>query len=338
MSNRMNPMLVGKLCAVLLGVALIVVGITPAAGAHGDDHDHTHDHDHEHSLDDADAHGDGDAVHESHVEIESGRAVFTEGHIDLNVLLRDGVGLGLFAHDATVDPPVWSDIDEIVIAVSDDALQSLPEDPAYNFVGADAGSPVHVLDLVGQPGLPWLGWSAEDAETLAALTHDISVELMSTTGPGLVSMFIPTGVSGDPQIIWRSDVSTPQTLTIAANSHGHGTWVFSKPGVYTLEVFITATLASGELSSRTQFLRFAVGSDVDPMDAFAVSSTEPSGLAQDRVTESNETSIIPVEDEQSSLVSLRWVAIGAVLLGLAVGAVVYRDRRTYNMALERDES
>lgn len=345
MLKRMNAVIAGKLLAAVTIGALLVAGAMPVAEAHGGGHghgdDHTDDHGHAHKDDDDHDHDHDHSVRDttvdSHLEVQPGRAVFSEGHIDLNVLRRDDVDLGWFVEDETVDPSVWRDIGDVVIVVGDDALQSLPEDPAYDFIGAEAGAQVYVLDMVERPGLPWLGWSAEDSETLAAISGDVTVELLNSAGPGLVSMFIPTGVSGDPQVIWRSGSSEPQTLTVPAHSHGHGTWVFTESGIYTLEVAISATLTSGATETRTQLLRFAVGNDANPDDAFEPASPSRSELVQDSVAEPSDTTAIPLGDDQSGLVSLRWVALGALLLGLAVGGVVYRDRRIYNQALERDE-
>ncbi|WP_443189965.1 choice-of-anchor M domain-containing protein [Micromonospora sp. CB01531] len=203
--------------------------------------------------------------------IATGRTVLSAGHVDLGPRYVDGRWT-LLVHDGTKAQPVWRSPDETVLRVSDAALQPVPDDPAYAFLGIDAGKRVHVVPQVQNQDVVWIGWNTQDPQVMQTIDRGATLNLLGVRGPGTLTTFLQSGNFAAPQVLWRSAQPSAQPFWVEVNTHTHANWVFSEPGVYLVTVQVSADLISGEKVSATRTLRFAVGEATSPDAAFAASA------------------------------------------------------------------
>jgi surface-anchored protein len=169
--------------------------------------------------------------------------VLSQGHIDaVDVHYEDG-GLHLHVHDETVDPGVERDPADVVLRVLPGAQTSVPDDPAYGFLGS-AGSPVWILPEAQDPELLWPGLSTEELESGVFAGDSVTLTLRRVRGPGALSVFT-TDALGAPDVLANSGDGTPDCLTLAVGGHSHVNWGFTKAGVYRAVFQASATLADG---------------------------------------------------------------------------------------------
>jgi surface-anchored protein len=188
----------------------------------------------------------------------TGPAVLESGHADIGPRYRDGAWT-IQIHDDEQVPPAWRSPDEAVIRVRDAAVQAVPDDPAYAFLGAAAGTPVHVLPQTRQEGVVWLGWNTQDPGLLDRAGRGVTMNLRGVQGPGRLTVFLQSGTLGAPQVLWSTQNAYPQALWVDRNTHTHANWVFGAPGVYLVALGVTAELADGSSATAETTLRFAVG-------------------------------------------------------------------------------
>ncbi|MER7798419.1 choice-of-anchor M domain-containing protein [Microbacterium sp. NPDC096154] len=209
------------------------------------------------------------------LEVVHGQRVLDVGHVDMGPKFDDGAWRFLIHDDvarADADATsVWRYPDETVLHVIDSARLTVPDDPAYAFIGADAGSEVYVVPQTQNPDVVWLGWNTQDPEVMQTIDRGITLSLTGVQGPGVVTTYLQSGSFGDPQLLWDSRVTEPQPVWVDVNTHTHANWVFTEPGVYLLELTAEADLIDGSHVSDAQRIRFAVGSATSPDDALAES-------------------------------------------------------------------
>jgi putative ABC transporter-associated repeat protein len=211
----------------------------------------------------------------------TGRAVLEQGHVDVGPRYRDGKWT-IQMHDGTVVPPVWRQPSDVVLRVREAAVERVPDDPTYAFLGQQAGTPVHVIPQTQNPDVVWLGWNTQDPGVLGAIGRGVTMNLLGVQGPGSVIVYLQSGNLGAPQVLWNSTLPYPQPLWVDTNTHTHANWIFSKPGVYLVAVEITADLAAGGQVSERSVLRLAVGDGISVDEAFAAQYTAgplPTGAA-----------------------------------------------------------
>ncbi|MDG4793271.1 choice-of-anchor M domain-containing protein [Micromonospora sp. WMMD1082] len=194
-------------------------------------------------------------------------AVLRAGHVDLGPRYVDDEWT-LLIHDDAAEA-VWRDPDRTVLHVTDAAVQTVPEDPAYGFLGVPAGSPVHVVPQIQHPQVVWLGWNTQDPQVMRTIDRGVTLELAGVDGPGEVVMYVQAGTFSEPQVLWRSTEPPGQPMWVEVNTHTHANWVFTAPGVYLLAVRVSADLINGERASVTRHLRFAVGDATSTDEALA---------------------------------------------------------------------
>lgn len=200
--------------------------------------------------------------------VATDQAVLGDGHVDIGPRYVDG-DWTLLVHDGTTATPVWRSTANTVFQVGDVALTTVPDDPDYAFLPAAPGTDVHVVPQAQQPGVVWVGWNTQDPAVMDTIDRGATLTLRGVEGPGEVVMFLQSGTLGEPEVLWDSREAYPQDLWVEVNTHTHANWVFSEPGVYLVEVQVSAALVSGETESDTQVLRFAVGAATSTDDAFA---------------------------------------------------------------------
>lgn len=212
------------------------------------------------------------------------RQVFDDGHIDIGPRWQDGMW-SVQVHSGVSPDAEWRHPDDAVLQVADASRTPVPDDPTYDFLHTDAGTEVAVVPQTQQPGVVWVGWNTQDPAAMEQMRDGVTMALRGVQGPGDMVVYLQSGTLGAPQVLWDSTAQMPQDLFVDTNSHTHANWVFTKPGVYLVDLEVRATLKDGSTVSDTQPVRFAVGDGTSTDKAFsarytAASTPAPSSSAQ----------------------------------------------------------
>jgi surface-anchored protein len=169
--------------------------------------------------------------------------VLSQGHVDaVDVHYEDGE-LELHVHDETVDPSVERDPADVVFRVLPGAETTVPDDPAYSFLGSP-GAPVWILPEAQNPDLLWPGLSTEEIEPGVFAGDTVTLTLWRVRGPGALSVFT-TDAFGTPAVLANSGDGTPDQLTLTTGGHQHVNWGFTSTGTYKVVFQTCGTLADG---------------------------------------------------------------------------------------------
>ncbi len=244
--------------------------------------------------------------------VGTGRKVFADGHIDMGPQVS-GNGWIIRIRDDTVSPPVWRELADVVLHAVPASKIEVPQGSDYAFLGSP-GSSVWMLPQVQQSGILWPGWNTQDPSVVSGTQGDTTWRLNSVTGPGKFKLFL-TGSFGKPQVLFDSDRSLPQSMSIPPNTHAHGNWAFTAEGIYRLGVTMTAAKAGGGSLSDTKTLVVAVG-NVDPSTGFG------SGGGGNLARTGDDNWVIPAVGS----------GIGLVIVGTVL-VLLFRRRRTANPAM-----
>lgn len=292
-------------------------------------------------------------------EVETAQAVVESGHVDIGPRFIDGEWTVL-ARDDTSAPPVWRELDDLVLRLGDTAVLPAPEDEQFAFIDAEPGADVHVIPQTENYEVPWLGWNSQDPEVVEQLVRGMTLRLHGVQGPGQLTVFLQSGNFSDAELLWTSDDPQPQDIWADTNSHVHANWVFTEPGTYLVDVELRGELSDGTTASGREVLRLAVGQDTDPAEVFAATyaggqetATEDGEPAEGTMTDVTPTDESTAADdagapadsaddaaaEDGSTVPLLAIGIGAVVLvlGLLVAVGVLRSRRDRRAALGAGE-
>ncbi|MEV0610132.1 TIGR03773 family transporter-associated surface protein [Polymorphospora rubra] len=237
------------------------------------------------------------------------RKVIDDGHVDMGPTLTDG-RWRIRIKDGTVSPPVWRELGDTVLHVRDTAKITVPDGADHAFLGRP-GENVWLLPQAQQDGIVWPGWNTQHETVVGGIRGPVTWTLKGVTGPGAFTLFL-TGSFGRPQVLFDG-TRLPQELDVPLNTHAHGNWGFGAPGVYHLELAMSATTTAGTAVTDTRTLTFAVGDGTDPGQAV------PDGGDRDapggRLPRTGESWILPA------------VVGGLVLLGVGVLLVLFGRRR-----------
>ncbi|MDR1512677.1 MAG: choice-of-anchor M domain-containing protein [Propionibacteriaceae bacterium] len=287
--------------------------------------------------------------------IVHGQRVLEAGHIDLGPKYDDGTWRFLIHDDvakADADATsVWRHPDETVFHVLDPAKLTVPDDPAYEFLGAEPGADVWVVPQTQNPEVVWLGWNTQDPEVMETIDRGVTLSLVGVQGPGVMTTYLQSGSFGEPQLLWDSRQAGGQPIWVDVNTHTHANWVFTEPGVYLVELTAEADLIDGTHASDTQRFRFAVGTSTAPEDAFAAvwdgaAATEGASAtegAQSGDGTSPPDGLADAEPESAGnvLVPILIGAIALVAVGLVIGftvVIVRGDRAKRRILAARQTS
>ncbi len=273
-------------------------------------------------------------------EIVHGQKVLNVGHVDMGPKYVDGQWK-LMIHDdaakADADATsVWRFPDETVMQVFDQGKLTVPDDPAYEFLGAEPGSDVWVVPQTQNPEVVWLGWNTQDPEVMAAIDRGVTLSLVGAQGPGSVVVYLQSGSFGEPQLLWDTRVTDPQPIWVDVNTHTHANWVFTEPGVYLLQLRAEADLVGGGTASDTALVRFAVGTATSAEEAFAATWQGPEpATAQPTLAPAQEEPAAEDSDWRVPALIGAIVAVGlALLIGFPV-AVIRGNRARDRVLAER---
>ncbi|MDR2348164.1 MAG: choice-of-anchor M domain-containing protein, partial [Bifidobacteriaceae bacterium] len=137
--------------------------------------------------------------------IVHGDRVLQAGHIDMGPKYDDGAWRFLIHDDvAKADAnatSVWRYPDETVFHVLDAAKLTVPDDPAYEFLGAEPGSDVYVVPQTQNPEVVWVGWNTQDPQVMETIDRGITLSLDGVQGPGIMTTYLQSGSFGEPQLL-----------------------------------------------------------------------------------------------------------------------------------------
>lgn len=273
------------------------------------------------------------------------QVVIDSGHVDIGPRIIDGEW-ELLMRDDTSAPPVWRYLDDVVLQLGDNSILAAPEDEQFSFIDAEPGAGLYVIPQTQATDVVWAGWNTQDPAVVADLPLGVTLRLHGVTGPGQFTLFLQSGNFDDAQLLWDSNATEQQDIWADTNTHVHGNWVFTEPGIYLLDVEMVGELRDGTTHSARSLLRFAVGDDVDPQEAFVAEVRTETETADDASvtddasgTDTDESATAGEAEDDGSAVPFALVFGGGAGLIVLAGALVavLRSRRARQLA-EADES
>ncbi|MEU2610158.1 TIGR03773 family transporter-associated surface protein [Micromonospora sp. NPDC007271] len=239
------------------------------------------------------------------------RRVISDGHVDMGPQLS-GDDWTIRVRDDTASPPVWRELPDVVLHVEDNAKTAVPA--GADFLGTP-GETIWLLPQAQQAGIVWPGWNTQHESVVTGTRGNVTWTLAGVDGPGRFTLFL-TGSFGNANVLFDSAKNLPQRLPIPPNTHAHGNWAFSKPGLYRLAVQMSATTTAGKTVTDSKTLTIAVGDNINPNSGFGGgSSTGGDGKpgngdsgSTGRLPRTGESWVIPV-----SAGALLLVLVGALL-------------------------
>ncbi|MFD2675141.1 TIGR03773 family transporter-associated surface protein [Gulosibacter bifidus] len=195
------------------------------------------------------------------------QVVLDAGHIDFGPTLNTGEW-AVQIHDDTTVPRYWRMPADVAIQVNDDSKLTVPDDDNYAFMGEAAGTEVYVVPQTQKENVIWTGWNTQEPNVLEQVDMGVTMSMTGFEGPGSLNVFLQSGNFGAPDLLYTTNEAMPQSTWIELNTHTHANWVFSKPGIYLVELEFSADLRDGTKVTARDTLRFAVGNETDPQAAF----------------------------------------------------------------------
>ncbi len=274
--------------------------------------------------------------------IVHGDQVITTGHVDMGPKFDGTTWKFLINDDARKADAnaqsVWRYPQETVLQLGDSAKLTVPEGDTYSFVGADPGATVWVVPQTQNPDVVWAGWNTQDPTVMSKIDRGATFSVDGVQGPGVMTVYLQSGDFGAPEVLWDSRKTGAQQVFVDTNTHTHANWVFTKPGVYLVQMTAAATLIDGSTVSDTELLRFAVGAGTSADDALnaAWTGSAPSSSP----APSSPAPAVPLAGDsdgtgQGPLVTILIVVIAIVAAGLIAGfaIVIVRGNRAKKKVL-----
>ncbi len=132
-------------------------------------------------------------------QVATDRAELGTGHVDLGPRYDEDGAWSLMVHDDTATAgSVWRDLDRTVLRVHDAAVQQVPDDPAYSFLGAAPGQEVYVVPQTQDPEVVWIGWNTQDPQVMETVDRGVTLSLVGAEGPGELVVYLQDGGFGEP--------------------------------------------------------------------------------------------------------------------------------------------
>lgn len=243
--------------------------------------------------------------------------VIDSGHIDIGPRFVDGEWTAQLRDDRESES-VWRELGDTVLHVPDAALAPIPEGD-FGFLG-QAGDEVYMLPQTQIADVVWPGWNTQDSKVIDGVPGAIDWNLTEVDGPGQFALFL-TGTFGGADILFDTAEGLPQTVSIPHNTHAHGNWTFSEPGVYLLTVEFAGTTGDGEEVADTGVIQVAVGDQTDPGDACLAGSG--GGGSSDDDDDGDEGGFLPTT-------GAGWLAFAGIIaaaLLLVGGLIMFLSRK-----------
>jgi surface-anchored protein len=171
----------------------------------------------------------------------AGIAVLDEGHVDvIGVAYEDGE-LELHVHDEENDAEY--EPGEVLLVVNPGAKTTVPNDPAYSFLGSP-GAKVWILPDTEVDGLLFAGWATEEVDEGVFVDDELTITVHQAKGLGKVALYVRDDF-GSPEVLFDSKAGAG-SWDVPADSHGHLNWAFTKPGLYKVTVEASGVIEDGD--------------------------------------------------------------------------------------------
>ncbi|SCF04707.1 surface-anchored protein [Micromonospora haikouensis] len=182
---------------------------------------------------------------------------FNSGHLDLVDIAYEAGELEIGVHDE--DNDVEYAADEVKIVVKRQAKVTVPNDPAFGFLGTPGVAKVWILPEIQNTNLVWPGLAAEEVEAGIFTTDALTLDVQSVSGPGQLAIYTENAV-GQPTVLADSGDGLPDAIALTAGDHLHANWAFDRAGTYCITVRATGTLAATgqQVTSEPTTLHFVV--------------------------------------------------------------------------------
>lgn len=164
----------------------------------------------------------------------------SSGHVDVFGVAYEDDELHLHVHDEDSDTEY--EPCEVNLVVKREARTTVPNDPAYAFLGAP-GAPVWVLPEVDDPNLLYAGLAAEEVPAGLFADDTVTVSVVAVLAPGGFNLFT-NDATGTPVKLVDSQDGLPDHITLTAGDHAHANWAFEAAGTYLVGVRASGVLAA----------------------------------------------------------------------------------------------
>lgn len=287
-------------------------------------------------------------VSENEEIVKGENVVLDAGHVDIGPRLLDGEWI-LAMRDDTNSPQKWRLPSDVVLQVHDAGKLPVPDGDEYAFLKAEPGTEVYAVPQTEVSGVVWLGWNTQDPAVVKATPEGVTLRLTKVEGPGEFSLFLQPGNFAPPQILAEGSklASSPAEVFVEINTHTHANWVFTKPGVYVVDIEAVAKAGGGKKYSDSGRFRFAVGDGTSVEEALAAGrdedaaggadgggkqhGTEPgaaSGTAAGGASQDGADANKTAADDSDDSTALPWIVAGGAAAALAVGGGGYAMQRS----------
>jgi len=183
--------------------------------------------------------------------------VLPEPEIEIDVAYEDGAWEIELLDALTLTS---SQTDEMVLELNDAAKSIVPEDPAFQFLGA-SGDSFYVIPQNRDTEVMFLGVSGEGVGSDAFVDSAVNLSVVSVDGPGDLFVY-ETDSFGLPSVFVNSadGLDSSDFYPVPVGGHNHANWGFSKRGEYKVGVQASGTPvgASETSSSEVATLTFLV--------------------------------------------------------------------------------
>ncbi|MDR5700865.1 choice-of-anchor M domain-containing protein [Agromyces aerolatus] len=144
---------------------------------------------------------------------------------------------------------------DVLFHLAEHGRAAVPESADYRFLGA-SGAPIWLAPQIQDHSLIWPGFSTEDPALSGQVDQrQLSVRMLSATGPGEVEIFLQDG--GNVRRVFSSTADLPGWQT-GVPQHTHMNWAFTQAGTYELEFEMSGVVAGRQQSASNRYT-FVVG-------------------------------------------------------------------------------
>jgi surface-anchored protein len=170
-------------------------------------------------------------------------AILSLGEVEIGIGYA-GSGWDLHIHDEGTNTEY--EPDAAILRVLANAATSVPNDPAYAFLG-NPGDAVWILPQVQDPNLLYLGYSAGEIAPGVFTGDQVLLRLLSVSGEGHFIVYLTDSFGAPQQILFssRDGIDAADAVAVNAGDHVHANWAFTAPGIYKIGFEASGTLAAG---------------------------------------------------------------------------------------------
>ena len=165
-------------------------------------------------------------------------SILSEGEVDIEVEFEDG-GFEFLILDELGGGEYGAS--NVGLHATSSAWQNKPVGPDFAFLGAP-GLPIAVLPQNEEEGLLFLGLATDELQPGVFEGDQITVKLEGLNGPGDFFLYAVDTFS-NPTVFLSSTDPEKSEFDMPIGQHAHYNWGFTRPGLYDVDLTITATLA-----------------------------------------------------------------------------------------------